>query len=104
MNTERRPLDDDPEQPVPSRSEELSLTSMEARLLEVLRTQPGRVFTRSELVALVMPDTVVLERTIDVHIKALRRKLRRLGGQIETVRKAGYRFTAEPQRMEGSPG
>jgi len=55
------------------------------------------VFSRSELVALVMPDTVVLERTIDVHIKALRQKLGRLGRQIETVRKAGYRFTAEPQ-------
>ena len=40
--------------------------------LEVLRSQPGRVFSRSELVALVMRGTVVLERTIDVHIKALR--------------------------------
>jgi len=94
MNTERRPLDDDPEQPVPSRSEELSLTSMEARLLEVLRTQPGRVFTRSELVALVMPDTVVLEGSIGVHIKALRPILGRLGGPIETVRKATDRVTA----------
>jgi len=63
----------------------------------------GRVFTRSELITLVMPDTVVLEPTIDVHIKALRRKLGRLGRQIETVRKAGYRFRAEPQRIEGSP-
>ena len=103
MDTQR-PLFDGPEQPVPVETEEPRLTSMEARLFDVLRTQPGRVFTRSELLALVMPDTVVLERTIDVHIKALRRKLGRLGRQIKTVRKAGYRFTAEPQRMEGSPG
>ena len=71
------------------------LTSTETRLWDVLRGQPGKVFSRSELIALVMPDTVVLERTIDVHIKALRQKLGPLGRQIETVRKAGYRLTAE---------
>ena len=103
MDTERPPFDG-PEQPVPVKREDARLTATEARLLDVLRTQPGRVFTRSELITLVMPDTVVLEPTIDVHIKALRRKLGRLGRQIETVRKAGYRFTAEPQRIEGSPG
>jgi len=83
---------------------QVHLTSTESRLLEVLRNQPGRVFSRLELVALVMPETVVLERTIDVHIKALRQKLGPLSRQIETVRKAGYRFTAEPQRIEGVPG
>jgi two-component system phosphate regulon response regulator PhoB len=103
MENERPPFDG-PEQPAPSKGEEVHLTSSEARLLEVLRSQPGRVFSRSELVALVMPDTVVLERTIDVHIKALRQKLGPLGRQIETVRKAGYRFPAEPQRTEESPG
>jgi len=71
------------------------LTSTETRLLDVLRGQPGKVFSRSELIALVMPDTVVLERTIDVHIKSLRQKLGPLGRQIETVRRAGYRFRSE---------
>src|SRR5262245_47630018 len=75
-----------------------ALTSTESRLLDVLRGDPGRVFSRSELIAVVMPDTVVLERTIDVHIKALRQKLGVLGGQIETIRGAGYRFRAEDQR------
>lgn len=80
-----------------------NLTPTESRLLEALCGQPGRVFSRSELVALVMPDAVVLERTIDVHIKALRQKLGQQGGRIETIRKAGYRFTAEPRRNQG-PG
>src|SRR5258707_173488 len=90
-------------QPVPREGEETRFTSTEAKLLEVLRRQPGRVFSRAELVALVMPDTIVLERTIDVHIKAIRQKLGRLGRQIETVRRMGYRFR-ELQRTEDSPG
>ena len=47
MDTERPPFDG-PEQPVPVKREDARLTATEARLLEVLRTQPGRVFTRSE--------------------------------------------------------
>ncbi len=68
------------------------LTPTERRLLEVLRSEPGRTFTRAELVALVMPDTIVLERTVDVHLKALRNKLGSLAGAIQTVRRVGYRF------------
>jgi len=75
----------------------LNLTRTEARLLEVLRSQPGRVFRRSELVTLVMPDAVVLERTIDAHIRALRKKLGPLACQIETIRKTGYRFVPDAQ-------
>jgi two-component system phosphate regulon response regulator PhoB len=99
-----RPVVDDFGQPVPTQGEKAHLTPTEAQLWEVLRSQPGRVFHRSELLALVMPDTVVLERTIDVHIKALRQKLGPLGRRIETVRKAGHRFAAEPQQSSGSPG
>ena len=40
-------------------------------------------------------DTIVLERTIDVHIKSLRRKLADVGERIETVRGVGYRFQVE---------
>jgi two-component system phosphate regulon response regulator PhoB len=69
-----------------------ALTPTESRILEVLRGQPGRAFTRPELIARVMPGTVVLERTIDVHVKALRQKLAAAGGRIETVRGVGYRF------------
>jgi two-component system phosphate regulon response regulator PhoB len=74
-------------QPAPA-----ALTRTEARLFEVLRRQPGRAFTRRELVTFVMPRSIVLERTIDVHVKSLRRKLGDGGQQIQTVRRVGYRY------------
>ncbi len=75
------------------RDEELPLTPTEFRLLEVLLRQPGRAFTRFELMdAAIGEDAVVLERTIDVHIKSLRKKLGDATGLIETVRGVGYRF------------
>jgi DNA-binding response OmpR family regulator len=100
MEADRLPVDD-PERPPDGGADQPYLTPTEARLLEVLRGQPGRVFSRAELVALVMPDAVVLERTVDVHVKALRRKLGTLGRQVETVRKAGYRYAAEAPPAAG---
>lgn len=70
----------------------LSLTPTEFRLLETLLKQPGRAFTRHDLIESAISDTFVLERTVDVHIKSLRRKLDEAGQQIETVRGVGYRF------------
>src|SRR3954453_18336418 len=72
--------------------QEVVLTRTEYALLEVLRSQPRRVFTRAELVERVMPDAVVLERTIDVHVRALRKKLGSLAGMVKTVRRQGYQF------------
>ncbi len=75
------------------RDQELPLTPTEFRLLEVLLRQAGRAFTRYELMdAAIGEDAVVLERTIDVHIKSLRKKLGEAGELIETVRGVGYRF------------
>jgi two-component system phosphate regulon response regulator PhoB len=75
------------------RDQELPLTPTEFRLLEVLLRQAGRAFTRFELMdAAIGEDAVVLERTIDVHIKSLRKKLGDAGELIETVRGVGYRF------------
>ncbi len=75
------------------RNQELPLTPTEFRLLEVLIRQAGRAFTRYELMdAAIGEDAVVLERTIDVHVKSLRKKLGEAGGLIETVRGVGYRF------------
>jgi two-component system phosphate regulon response regulator PhoB len=72
---------------------ELELTPTEFRLLECLLRQPGRAFTRPQLMDVAIGEgAIVLERTIDVHIKTLRKKL---GGEqefIETVRGIGYRF------------
>ena len=70
----------------------VSLTPTEFRLLEALMRQPGRAFTRHDLMESAVGDTIVLERTIDVHIKSLRRKLGDAGELIETVRGVGYRF------------
>jgi two-component system phosphate regulon response regulator PhoB len=70
----------------------VSLTPTEFRLLETLMKQPGRAFTRHDLMEAAVGDAIVLERTIDVHIKALRRKLGDAGQAIETVRGVGYRI------------
>ena len=80
--------------------EELPLTPTEFRLLEVLIRQTGRAFTRYELMdAAIGEDAIVLERTIDVHIKSLRKKLGDAADLIETVRGVGYRFH-EPRLVE----
>ena len=71
---------------------ELDLTPTEFRLLECLVRQPGRAFTRAQLMdAAIGEGAIVLERTIDVHVKTLRRKLGS-ADLIETVRGVGYRF------------
>lgn len=71
----------------------LDLTPSEFGLLESLIRQPGRVFSRSELIDTALGgDSLVLERTIDVHIRALRKKLNAHADLIETVRGVGYRF------------
>jgi two-component system phosphate regulon response regulator PhoB len=71
---------------------ELDLTPTEFRLLECMLRQPGRAFTRHQLMdAAIGEGAIVLERTIDVHIKTLRKKLG-ASDLIETVRGVGYRF------------
>jgi two-component system phosphate regulon response regulator PhoB len=78
-------------------SEELDLTPTEFRLLECLLRQPGRAFTRTQLMdSAIEEGALVLERTIDVHIKSLRRKLGTACDFIETVRGVGYRFRETP--------
>lgn len=78
---------------VTSEGQSLALTRSEFRLLDTLIRQPGRVFHRAELIdAALGEDTMVMERTIDVHIRALRRKLGDRADVIETVRGVGYRF------------
>lgn len=73
--------------------EPLKLTKSEFQLLETLIRQPGRAFGRAELVdAALGEDTMVLERTIDVHVRALRKKMGDAADLIETVRGIGYRF------------
>lgn len=71
----------------------LDLTPSEFNLLEALVRQPGRVFSRSELIdAALGGDSLVFERTIDVHVRSLRKKLGPHAKLVETVRGVGYRF------------
>jgi two-component system, OmpR family, phosphate regulon response regulator PhoB len=75
----------------------VDLTPTEFRLLDCLIRQPGRAFTRHQLMdAAIGEGSIVLERTIDVHVKTLRKKLgdgKPTGpDRIETVRGVGYRF------------
>lgn len=71
----------------------VDLSATEFAILESLLKSPGRVFPRERLIAEIRGgDTAVTERSIDVHILAIRRKLGERGALIETVRGVGYRF------------
>ncbi|WP_373652199.1 response regulator [Schlesneria sp. DSM 10557] len=79
-----------------ARGQLLDLTPTEFRLLWALSRSAGRPFGRNELMDHCRgEDANALERTIDVHVRSLRQKLRDLGDVIETVRGVGYRFRAE---------
>jgi DNA-binding response OmpR family regulator len=68
-----------------------SLTRREHLILDLFRQQPGRFFTREEILAAVWPDdTLVGERSVDVHIARLRKKLGSEGQRI--VNKTGFGY------------
>jgi DNA-binding response OmpR family regulator len=78
----------------------VGLTATEYRLLHFLASHPGHVYSRSAMIDSALGrDVTVLERTIDVHIMALRRKLGKCGEWIETIRGFGYRFREEFPRQ-----
>lgn len=71
----------------------LDLTYTEFQVLYFLARRPGWVFTRSQIVDAVRGDDYpVTDRSVDVQIVGLRKKLGSLGHYIETVRGVGYRF------------
>jgi DNA-binding response OmpR family regulator len=70
---------------------EVVLTAQEFKLVELLVKHPGRVFTRAQLLNRAWGDGgLVTDRTIDVHVKSLRKKFAKFDF-IETVRGIGYR-------------
>ena len=79
----------------------VSLTVTEFLLLQALATRPGIVKTRDQLMTDAYPDRVsVSDRTIDSHVKRIRRKLQAVDAgfdRIEAVYGAGYRFAALPE-------
>ncbi len=71
----------------------IALTATEFRLLQYFASHSGHVFSRAQLIDGAMGrDVTVEDRTIDVHITGLRKKLGDCGDWIETVRGFGYRF------------
>ena len=72
----------------------IKLTKTEFNLLKCLAANPGRVFTRDQLLNKVWgEETFIGDRAIDVHIRRLRKKLGRASKFIVTVRGVGYKFT-----------
>lgn len=75
------------------------LTLSEFRILEMLLRRPGAVFSRYQTVDAVHgADYPVTDRSVDVQIVGLRRKLGAQGQRIETVRGVGYRFSVTPEQ------
>ncbi len=73
--------------------EQVELTHTEFMILHFLARRPGWVFTRYQIVDGVQgSDAIVTDRSVDVHIVALRKKLGDLADYIETVRGVGYRM------------
>lgn len=84
------------EHTVTADGQRITLTLKEYELLHKFMTNPGRAFTREQLLAAVWCEDFMGEtRTVDVHIGTLRQKLGECGKCIRTVRGVGYRMEAE---------
>ena len=83
----------------------VELTASEFRLLHALMRNPARVLSRDELIDALhgANDPGIIDRTVDVHVGRLRRKLSDTAAQprfVDTVRSMGYRFSMPVQRLE----
>jgi DNA-binding response OmpR family regulator len=75
------------------RGKPVSLTTKEFRILRVFLAFPGRALTREVILRHAWgEDTHVTDRTVDVHVAGLRRKIPSLAAAIETVKDVGYRL------------
>jgi two-component system phosphate regulon response regulator PhoB len=90
LDRSRRELDVD--------GEPVTLTSTEFGILWELMAARGRVLSREQLIDRVLgAGAVVTDRTIDVHVAALRRKLGKASGLVQTVRGVGYTLRPSPR-------
>ena len=75
------------------KGEAVTLTATEFKLLSLLASKAGRVFTRQQIIETIHEGyAAVTDRSVDVQVVSLRRKLGESGRNIETVRGVGYRF------------
>lgn len=79
-----------------SEARPLALTLTEFRILAHMARNPGKVFTRGELVDACLPGSDALDRTVDSHLSKLRKKLEQAGahGLLPGIRGIGYRLSA----------
>lgn len=87
---------DEPTWKASYRGVEVDLTPVEFRLLNCLASAPGQVFSRDQLLDRLYPDhRVVTDRTVDSHVKNVRRKLEQIDPTctpIQSIYGVGYRF------------
>lgn len=87
---------DEDKQQVSYKGEEIPLTTLEFKLYLLLFNNPERIYSRQQIIDLVYPnERDITDRTIDSHVKNIRKKLKLVGVReniVESVYGAGYRF------------
>ena len=82
-----------PKHKITYRGKAIDLTTIEFNIVEYLSRQPGRVFSRDQIMDNVWNEgKFIVDRAVDVHIRGLRKKMEDAADLIETVRGVGYRF------------
>lgn len=77
---------------------DLELTAVEFKLLQLMAANPGRIYGRQQLMDKIYPDERIGDRTIDSHIKKLRRKIEAVDPKaklVHSVYGVGYKFEAD---------
>ncbi len=78
------------------------ITLTEFKILQLLTKRPGWVYNRSQILDYLWGnDKVVIERTVDVHIRNLREKLGSFGAMIKNIRGVGYQFSSGVEDWHG---
>jgi two-component system, OmpR family, alkaline phosphatase synthesis response regulator PhoP len=78
-------------------NQKINLTNYEFKILQLLATKPGRVFSREEIIELTSDyeNNFVTIRSVDVQVVGLRKKMGQYKSYIETIRSVGYRFSVQ---------
>ena len=74
-------------------NKEVVFTRLEFEVLALLLSKPGQVFSREKILQVAWPNnTIVLDRTVDVHITRIRKKIGRYGDYLRAKFSYGYMF------------
>ncbi|MDP2174198.1 MAG: response regulator [Candidatus Cloacimonadaceae bacterium] len=76
----------------------IDLTLTEFKILQLLTKRPGWVYSRAQILDYLWgTDKIVIERSVDVHIKNLREKIGKFATMIRNIRGMGYKFDSDPE-------